>query len=303
MPTPRKASLVVTALLLTPLMAIAAGCTRTAAAEPVSAIAAGTAPGETFAVNVRHLQLSRGEGRPLPTIVWYPASGDQVAEGRFPIVLFSHGLGGQPEGFADVTKPLAAAGFVVVAPAYPFTKKGTKTFDRNDVRNQPADAVHVLDKVTELDSLEGDIFKGHLATTRLCAAGFSAGGYTTSGMFNAQRNRSLRCGIVISGGTLEGVPYAGRSAPMLFLHGDADKVVPYSRGRTAYENLLWPKGFVTFHGQGHGDFLLEKNKGFGPAFAAIVDFLRWNLYGDADARDRLPDDGTLDRVASFESKF
>lgn len=278
-------------------MVMAAGCARNAAAQPVSAIG-GQAPIETFEVGVRHLELSRGEGRPLPTIVWYP-----VGEGPFPIVLFSHGLGGQPEGFEDVTKPLAAAGFVVAAPAYPFTKKGAKHFDRNDVRNQPADAAHVLDKITELDSLEGDIFKGQLATSRLCAAGFSAGGYTTAGMFNPQRNRRLRCGIIMSGATLDADSFTGLAAPILFLHGDADKVVTYTRGRTAYENLNWPKAFVTFFGQGHGDFLLSRNKGFEPAFATIRDFLRWNLYGDAGARRRLPDDGTLDRVAACEVKL
>jgi len=286
-------------MLVAALVVMTSACARTASAEPVAAVGGGQAPLETFEVGVRHLQLNRGEGRPLPTIVWYP-----IGEGPFPIVLFSHGLGGQPEGFVDVTKPLAAAGFVVAAPAYPFTKKGTKAIDRNDISNQPADAAHVLDKIAELDTQEGDIFRGRLATSRLCAAGFSAGGYTTSGMFNKQRNRRLRCGIIISGATMpDGTGFTGPSAPILFLHGDADKVVTYARGRTAYQNLAWPKGFVTFHGQGHGDFLLSKNKGFGPALATILDFLRWNLYGDASARDRLPDDGSLDRVAGFEASF
>lgn len=281
-----------------------AACTRSISTEPVNAIV-GKAPIETYEVAVRHLELKRGEGRPLPTIVWYPISDDGfMPQGRFPIALFSHGIGGQPEGFADVTKPLAAAGFVVVAPAYPFTKKGTKAFDRNDIRNQPADADHVLDKVTELDTSEGDIFKGHLATTRMCAAGFSAGGYTTAGMFHQQRNRRLRCGIIVSGAAMpDGSGLTGRPAPILFLHGDADKVVTYSRGRTVYENLNWPKAFVTFYKQGHGDFLVGKNKGFVPALATILDFLRWNLYGDAAARSRLPDDGTLDRVAACEVRF
>jgi dienelactone hydrolase len=247
---------------------------------------------------VRQLELDRGPARPLPTKVWYP-----IGEGRFPIVLFSHGLGGQPEGFADVTVPLAAAGFVVVAPAYPHTKKGAKAFNRNDIANQPADAQHVLDKISELDTLTGDTFQGRLATSRLCAAGFSAGGYTTAGMFTPQRSRKLRCGIVISGAVLDANSFTGRPAPILFLHGDADKVVVYPRGRSAYDNLKWPKGFVTFTGQGHGDFLVGKNKGFPAALATIRDFLRWNLYGDAAARTRLPEDGTLDRVALCEVRF
>ena len=297
MPTPRSFPLVIAALLAL----TSAACTRVAAAEPVSATG-GLAPSELFEVGVRHLQLSRGEGRPLPAIVWYPASGGQVAEGDFPIVLFSHGLGGQPEGFADVTKPLAAAGFVVVAPAYPYTKKGSKAFDRNDVRNQPADAEHVLDEVIKLNTSAGDPFAGRLATSRLCAAGFSAGGFTTSGMFHPQRDRRLRCGIVISAGAMEG-GFTGPPAPILFLHGDADKVVIYSRGRTAYEKLAWPKAFLTMYRQGHGEFLDSRKPGFQAAQATILDFLRWNLYGDATAHDRLPADGTLDRVAGIETRL
>lgn len=297
MPAPRKYPLLAAVLLV-----LVTACTQAAAVETVSAVA-GEAPSTTFEVGVRHLTLYRGEGRPLPTTVWYPASSDgSMAEGGFPIVLFSHGLGGQPEGFADVTRPLAAAGFVIVAPAYPFTKKGAKAFDRNDVRNQPADAAHVLAEIVKLDTLAGDAFEGHLATSRLCAAGFSAGGFTTSGMFGTRRDRRLRCGIVVSGGAMDG-GFTGPPAPILFLHGDADKVVIYPRGRSAYENLVWPKAFLTFHGQGHGEFLVARQPGFTAALATIRDFLRWNLYGDTAARDRLPADATLDRVAAFESSL
>jgi predicted dienelactone hydrolase len=262
----------------------------------------GFAPAQGFAVGVRTLALRRSEQRPLPTIVWYPADGlpggdpspdAPPATGRFPVVLLSHGLGGQPEGFADLAKVLAGAGFVVAAPAYPFTKKHSPAFDRNDVRNQPADAEFVL------DSLARDPVVAAFAGSRHCAAGFSAGGFTTSGMFTAARDGKLRCGVVISAGAMEG-GFTGRAVPILFVHGDADKTVAYSRGLAAYENLQWPKAFLTMHGQGHGEFLDAKRPGFAPAAATIVDFLRWNLYGDAAARKRLMADGTLAGVAALE---
>src|SRR5687768_1841415 len=51
----------------------------------------GTAPAKAFAVKTRKLQLSRGKDRPLPTTVWYPATGN----GPFPVIVFSHGLTGR----------------------------------------------------------------------------------------------------------------------------------------------------------------------------------------------------------------
>jgi pimeloyl-ACP methyl ester carboxylesterase len=89
-------------------------------------------------------------------------------------------------------------------------------------------------------------------------------------------------------------------APILFIHGDADKTVAYSRGRSAFADLAWPKAFVTMHGQGHGEFLDAKRPGFPPAMATMLDFLRWNLYGDTAARDRLAADGTSRGLASIQ---
>jgi dienelactone hydrolase len=266
-------------------------------------------PIEPYAVGWRTVALQRGD-RPLPTTIWYPAAGlpggvlsrdASVAQGRFPIVLLSHGLNGQPEGFGDIARALARDGFVVAAPAFPYTRKGSKV-DRNDVRNQPADGSFVLDEVAKMGRRMGDPFGGHLASSRMCAAGFSAGGTTTTGMFTQGRDGRLRCGVIISGRVMEGA-FTGQAVPILFLHGDADTVVNFSNGRSAYDKLAWPKAFMTMKGQGHGEFLDSKRTGFGPARAAITDFLRWNLYGDFAARERLPSDGTLARVCTFEDRL
>jgi predicted dienelactone hydrolase len=305
------------ALLTVASVAMLAGCARGESGSPrrVATLAEsidqpGSAPTRSYAVGSRSLALERAD-RPLPTMVWYPAAGapggavsrDAVAAiGRLPIVLLSHGLGGQPEGFTHIAEGLASDGFVVVAPAYPYTKKGSTAFDRNDVRNQPADAIFVLDEVAKLGRRMDDPFGGRLASSRMCVAGFSAGGTTTTGMFTQSRDRRLRCAVIISAAAMEG-GFTGQAAPVLFLHGDADTVVSYSRGRSAYEKLAWPKAFMTMKGQGHGEFLDSKRDGFRPARAAITDFLRWNLYGDTAARQRIPAAGTLTHVAAFEDRL
>ena len=47
------------------------------------------------------------------------------------------------------------------------------------------------------------------------------------------------------------------SAPLLFLHGDADDIVPLKLGRALYEAAPGPKRFVTLAGAGHNDTYLR----------------------------------------------
>ncbi len=297
-------------------LAASAGCASADKGSPrrVATVAeavglAGEAPAQPYAVGLRTVALQR-EGRPLPTMIWYPAAGPpggglspraEVAMGRFPLVLLSHGLGGNPEGFTDLATALAADGFVVVAPAYPYTKKGSAV-DRNDVRHQPADGMHVLDAVAKLSYRMDDAFAGRLATSRMAAAGFSAGGTTTNGMFTHGRDSRLRCAVIIAGRAMEG-GLSGDPAPVLFVHGDTDTVVAYSQGQAVYDRLTWPKALLTMKGQGHGEFLDGKRPGFPPARAVITDFLRWNLYGDNAARKRLLAEAGVAPVTSFDNRL
>ncbi|HEX7743932.1 MAG TPA: alpha/beta hydrolase [Micromonosporaceae bacterium] len=274
------------------LLAALAGCG--------SAVAASTPAERSYPVGVRTLALSRGADRPLPTTVWYPAAGvplaadspggpvpgAPVAAGRFPIVLFSHGLHSLPEHHAQLTVRWAAAGFVVVAPAYPHTRLGAGRFDRADVRQQPADAWYVVRSVAALDLAFGDPFAGHLDPGRVAAVGHSAGGYTTAGLFTAGHSPTLRGGIVIAGGMRE--QFGGPPAPMLFVHGSADPIVPAARGHDAFRRVRWPKAFLTLVGQGHGEYLLPGHAGFDPTMESMTDFLRWVLLDDPAARERLP---------------
>jgi dienelactone hydrolase len=272
------------------LLVALAGCGSAAASTPRVG---------SYPVGVRTLYLSRGVDRPLPTTVWYPAAGVAVATdapgapavdalvapGRFPIVLFSHGLSSRPEHHAALTVRWAAAGFVVVAPAYPHTKLGAARFDRGDVRRQPADAWHVLRAVQTLDSTLDDPFAGHLDATRVAAVGHSAGGYTTAGLLTAGHSAVLRGAVIIAGGTRH--RFGGLPVPVLFVHGSVDRVVPVSAGWSAYRQVPWPKAFLTVVGQGHGEYLISGQPGFEQVVRAITDFLRWTLYDDAPARNRL----------------
>jgi dienelactone hydrolase len=277
-----------------------------------STVGSGRAPTTSFAVGSRQLNLSRGN-RPLRTLVWYPASGPAggspkpdapAAAGRFPLVLFSHGLMATPEDFASITTVWAAAGFVVAAPAYPFTNGDAgSAFNANDMANQPADATAVITAVLSLDTTGGDLLAGHIDASRVAAGGHSAGGYTTVGeLSGSTRDTRLKAGMVLSGGSL-GAALSGPAAQLLFVHGDMDTTVPIATGRAVYNSTAWPKAFMTIVGGDHLSPVYNAGSASQASHTTMLDFLRWSLYGDAAAKGRLAGDATIAGRTSFESSL
>ncbi|RBJ06497.1 alpha/beta hydrolase [Micromonospora provocatoris] len=227
--------------------------------------------------------------------------GAPFAAGRFPVVLYSHGLRSLPALHAALTSRWAAAGFVVVAPTYPRTNQRARAFTREDVRNQPADAWRLIRHLVRLGARPGDPLGAHMAVDRFAAAGHSAGGHTTLGMFASGQPSPVRAGIVIAGGRM----VAGLSrplAPMLFVHGSTDRIVPESIGRAAYARCLGPAAFLSLTGQGHGEYLTPGRPGFAQVLATTTDFLRWTLYADRAALRRLPADATAPDTTTFTTR-
>lgn len=270
------------------------------------------APDDPYAVGVRQLRFERN-GRQLPVTLWYPARGkpgSQVrpdrdpADGDFPVVLFSHGLTGQPADYLGLLTRWAAAGFIVAAPTYPNTNRNARRIDFFDVLNQPADATHVLSGVLALDEDSRDPLRGRIDTERVGAAGHSAGGATTIGLFTT-RDERLDAGIVLAGTSLGvGVAFSGRSVPMLFVHGQRDNVVAYSAGRAAFEAVPWPKAMLTLPEGDHGRALQNtQDESFKVVVDTTTEFLRWSLYGDAEAKKRIPEDAEAGNVATLDNRL
>jgi dienelactone hydrolase len=269
---------------------------------------AGKAPARTFAVGTRKLSLSRGKGRPLPTTVWYPAVGTAGREpaggltpatGPFPVVLFSHGLTAQPSDYSAMLTRWAQAGFVVAAPAYPFTSTGVPKFSPLDVINQPADASAVLTGVLALNGKAGDPLQGKIDTDRVAATGHSAGGITTVGLFTGSRDERLDAGIVLAGRRVLTAPFSGTPAPMLFVHGKRDRTVAYADGLAAFKAVPWPRAMLSIAEGGH----LVNGGDYEAVAGTTVEFLRWSLYGDAAAKARIPGQAARDKVAKLTNEL
>ncbi len=266
----------------------------------------GNAPSETYPVGIRQLDLGRGD-RPLRTVVWYPAAGivggvgtQPVAAGVFPLVLFSHGLTSSPEAYQSIARRFAAAGFIVAAPAYPYTSSAASAYNPADVINQPADGSFVITAVLALNTTPGDPLAGHLDPARVGAAGHSGGAFTTLGMLAGARDYRLRSAIVLAGGSLGG-SFNGPAASLLFVHGDQDPVVTYPSARAVYAQLPWPKAFLTVVNGDHGSYLYAATPAASAVVSTMLDFLRWTLYADPAALARIPGEATLAGATTFES--
>ncbi|MEV0805836.1 alpha/beta hydrolase [Micromonospora sp. NPDC050200] len=286
------------AALMTALLAGCGPATAAVGGPPP----AGHAPDRLHSVAVRTLTIDPTGPRPLPVTLWYPTEDGRVAPGRFPVVVYSHGLRSLPELHAGLTTRWAAAGFVVAAPTYPHTNLRARDFTRADVRHQPADGWRLIRHLARLDAGQGDPLAGHLDVGRVAAAGHSAGGFTTAGMFTSGHSARLRSGIVIAGGGLAG-SFAGPAAPLLFVHGTADPTVPLGVGRAAYDRAGPPAAFLSVLGQGHGEYLTPGRPGFDQVLATTTDFLRWTLYDDRDAARRLPADALRPGVTALDDRL
>lgn len=223
-------------------------------------------------------------GRALPTTIAYPPEG-----GDLPVVVFTHGLGSEPEAYEELLTGWARAGFLVVAPRYPLTSQGSaEVFD--DVREQPADVSFVLTAVLALDDAAGDDLEGRIDGEHVAAAGHSAGAITTLGLLGpCCTDDRIDAAVILAGAPLYfGSAFAPPGVPALFVHGTDDTVLPVGDAQTMFGTYPGPAAFLELVGGTHSAPYDEASD---PAYeavaAATTDFLRWSLAGDDAALDDL----------------
>ena len=260
------------------------------APAPAPRVRPAAAPAESptiYPVGLRRLNLRRGPDRPLPTLVFYPADRGLPAAGRFPLVLFCHGLSGSPERYAATLAGFASAGFVVVAPTFPHTSEFTEDFRRSDIARQPADARFVLARMRRLNLTPGDPLRRRINTDRIAVIGHSAGGYTVTGLLTAGHDPRLRAAVVMAGWAAPGA-FEGPPVTMLFVQGTADPIVPVAVSRGVYDRVPWPKSYLLLRRDSHATYLKPGDIGYKRMRSVVTNFLRWTLDGDQAAGRRLP---------------
>ena len=291
-----------------------ASTTTVSAATPTTSVLL-TPAGGTYGVGMKTITLvdhSRGtdadtkngvaakDDRTLPTVILYPttnrdddATSDKhpVAKGRFPLVVFAHGITASGPAYVPIAKRIAAKGFIVALPTFPLTSgpKGWSNF--NQLVNQPYDVTFVIGQVLKRASGNDPVLAGHVDADEVAVAGHSLGAITALYSFNSCcRDRRVKAVVAISGllfpakDKTDNFDNPPSDLPLLLLHGDKDGTVPYGAGSqhifASFTKV--PRAFVTFPGVGHINILSKPSLN-----TSIVAFLDLELRHDSTEWDTL----------------
>lgn len=247
--------------------------------------------------------------RTLPLLVLYPTEGTYAegtdvpdappAPGPWPVVVFSHGHGGDGPSYVGTLRVWASAGYVVIAPTYPLTSLATPGgSEPDDLVNQPEDVSALIDGLDD-GSVGADVAEA-MDTERIALSGHSLGGFTSLGTAYNPCCRDERVDAVAewAGGYVpdlgpddgaEGDPPVEDGPPLLIVHGDADATVPYDRATEVAEQVGPPWWLVTLVG---GEHIPPYVQGLGSPASTVattttLDFFDAFLKDDPDGIGRL----------------
>jgi dienelactone hydrolase len=246
--------------------------------------------------------------RTLPTLITSPASGQP---GRpYPLIVFAHGNGGTNRSDIGLQRAWAAAGYVVVAPTFPFGagRAPDQATGAADHGNQPGDMSFVVSEVLRLARDPTDPLSGIVDPDRIGAAGHSLGGSTTLALagHTCCHDPRIKAAVVLAGGELFGAIdfWIGIRTPMLYVHGDADPVVAYKFGQDAYDHTPPPRFLLTILGGDHGEPYTgsAENPQARVVVTATLEFFDAYLGGHTDDLDRLTVDGNVPAVSRIASE-
>lgn len=179
-----------------------------------------------------------------------------IADGSFPLIVYSHGSGGQKFIASFMTEALAAKGFVVVAANH----TGDTAIDRvantqaipdqNDL-NRPADVSRLIDDMLARSKATGDVFSGRVDANRIGVVGHSYGGYTavatTSGhttpLGSVTPDPRVKAIVTHAPYTLRLTPaeLAADKVPTMLIAGTKDITTPTAtNAMVAFESITGP---------------------------------------------------------------
>lgn len=223
----------------------------------------------------------------------------EVADGKFPVVLFSHGFGGFRTQSTFLTSHLASRGLIVISPDHPSRDLAAAltsgSFETDDPR------LHLLESLDYLSSADS-IVAGHVDSENVAVIGHSAGGGTALAV--AQDARVDGYVSMASGrlGPTEGAPMPAK--PSFFLAGSVDKIVPASRTKAAFDAAPSPSLYWNIDGVGHNGFddLCTFGNGLGIVGVAIASGLEQLLEMQPQMRS-LGEDGCVPPSRPVEETF
>ena len=197
--------------------------------------------------------LEEKPSRTLPLMILAPDGA-----GPFPLFVFSHGVTGTGPGNQPFLEPIAAAGYVVIAPTFPLTSGPGGGIP--DYVNQPGDVFFALDSVIKMADDEADPLHGKLDPVRIALGGHSLGAMTTVGAaLNSCCSQPRVDAAVLLSGIQVDFPngdFTNRTpVPLLLGHGTADTTLPVDGSDKLYAAATGPTAFLKFPGGSHSGIL------------------------------------------------
>jgi predicted dienelactone hydrolase len=223
--------------------------------------------------------------RDVPARIYAPASG----QGPFPVIIFSHGLGGSRTGYAYLGAYWAGRGYIVVhvqhlgsdsAVLWPLEKMGEAMRNPENYINRPKDISFAIDQLTAMNASPGP-WQGRFDLAHIGVAGHSFGGYTTmaiagaplrpsSGEIENFRDPRVKAVVAMSVPPVKSQDFSAVHVPALHITGTDDQIHivagdAVTDRRIPYDQAKGPDTYlVIFKGANHMSFsgregLLETN--------------------------------------------
>jgi dienelactone hydrolase len=231
----------------------------------------------------------------------------EVADGAFPVVLFSHGFTGMRLQSTFLTAHLASHGMIVVSTDHPsrdlFNVLGGTAGEAS--QDATADVLESLDLILAEGERADGLFSARVDASRVAVVGHSAGGGTA-----VQVAADDRVGSYVSLASGAANPGAGDApalpdVPSFFMAGALDGVVPAEeRTRPAFEAAPSPSRLWIIDRAGHNAFDDFCTFGDGTGIVGVADASGLGELLDAQPVFRtLGEDGCLEPNVPVEQVF
>lgn len=257
----------VTLVLLLLLARVAAAKSDAMTGAPADYTKPGPLPVGIMTIQITTTSVTTGAPRVLDTLVWYPATegsgtpegaflrNAEVAKGRHPLVVFSHGSCGIPNQSPFLMQALASRGMIVAAPPHPGNVLSpdcsTPAALADAFANRPADVGAVADRFLAFTKDKTSRFHRRVNPKRLGVAGHSFGGQTTLRV--AADDARFKAALALAPAFAPGVTIR---RPLMVMTGELDSLTPFAEdAEPSYALGTGPRWLVKILRAGHCAFI------------------------------------------------
>ncbi len=164
---------------------------------PVFAGGYSAAPGPFAVGTLEQVWHDDARNRDIPVRIYFPRDTGDKTSPAFPVIIFSHGLGGSREGYAYLGEHWASCGYIsvhlqhrgsdkdVLRRLRPLKALREAAANPANAINRPLDVTFAIDRLTALNGDDAFPLHGKLDLARLGVAGHSFGAFTTMAIADA----------------------------------------------------------------------------------------------------------------------